>query len=244
MVSACITNDTRKAVDAVEAGRAAVDLTLGAPPNDKAAAANDHHVLSKGMCVNLSWIEPLNAGTIPDSNASIKGDALFSLSQTGAIVTGGARGLGLCVAQSLIEAGSPFVYCVDILPSPAEAEWELVTKVAEEKGAAIEYRRLDITDAVAVGEVFEALYEACPVPIAGFFGAAGIQQMVPALDYAAADFRRVMDVNVTGMWRPAIWCQLTCRNFPHNPSSGAPDGQEADPRQHRDHCIDVGIYRQ
>lgn len=54
MVSASITNDTRKAVDAVEAGRAAVDPTLGAPPHDKGAAANGHHNLSKGMCANLS----------------------------------------------------------------------------------------------------------------------------------------------------------------------------------------------
>jgi len=132
------------------------------------------------------------------SLASVTGDALFSLSHTGSIVTGGARGLGLCVAQSLLEAGSPFVYCVDILPSPAEEEWIQVSKVAEERGATICYRRLDITDAEAVSKVFEEIYEACPIPIAAFFGAAGIQQMVPALDYGAADFRRIMDVNVTG----------------------------------------------
>jgi NAD(P)-dependent dehydrogenase (short-subunit alcohol dehydrogenase family) len=123
---------------------------------------------------------------------------LFSLSQTGSIVTGGARGLGLCVAQSLLEAGSPFVYCVDILPSPAQDDWQSVSRISEERGAVIEYRRLDITDADAVTKVFEEIYDACPIPIAAFFGAAGIQQMVPALDYAAADFRRVMEVNVTG----------------------------------------------
>lgn len=123
---------------------------------------------------------------------------MFALKDTGVIVTGGARGLGLCIAQSLLEAGSPYVYCVDILSEPSSSDWDTATRVAEENGGQIAYRRLDITDQDAVQQVFGEIYDECPIPIAAFFGAAGIQQMIPSLDYPAADFRRVMDVNVTG----------------------------------------------
>lgn len=75
---------------------------------------------------------------------------------------------------------------------------EISLKVCRREGRKNGYRRLDITDAEAVAKVFEEIYEACPMPIAAFFGAAGIQQTVPALDYGATDFRRIMDVNVTG----------------------------------------------
>jgi NAD(P)-dependent dehydrogenase (short-subunit alcohol dehydrogenase family) len=123
---------------------------------------------------------------------------LFSFEHTGVIVTGGARGLGLCMATALLEALAPYVYCLDILPSPVEEEWQLAEQASKSFGGVIEYHQLDITDGPAVTRVMSQLFETCPVPIAAFFGAAGIQQMIPAVDYPAADFRRIMDVNVTG----------------------------------------------
>jgi NAD(P)-dependent dehydrogenase (short-subunit alcohol dehydrogenase family) len=114
------------------------------------------------------------------------------------IVTGGARGLGLCIATSLLEASASYVYCVDILDAPSQEEWATAEKTAEEFGGKILYRQLDITNEQAVQNVFSEIYNECPLPIKGFFGAAGIQQMIPALDYPVADFRRVMEVNVTG----------------------------------------------
>lgn len=130
--------------------------------------------------------------------ASTKTPKLFSLAEQGVIVTGGARGLGLCIATSLLEASASYVYCVDILGEPAEDEWAVAERTAKEHGGKIAYHKLDITDEKAVQTVFAEIYDSCPVPIKGFFGAAGIQQMIPAVDYPAADFRRVMEVNVTG----------------------------------------------
>ncbi|OCF31026.1 short-chain dehydrogenase [Kwoniella heveanensis BCC8398] len=123
---------------------------------------------------------------------------LFSLANQGVIVTGGARGLGLCIATSLLEASAAHVYCVDILPNPVEGEWKVAQDVASKFGGNIEYRQLDITDEEAVGRVFSDIYSSCQYSITGFFGAAGIQQMIPAIDYPLKDFRRVMEVNVTG----------------------------------------------
>jgi hypothetical protein len=130
--------------------------------------------------------------------AQVKSDALFSLANQGIIVTGGARGLGLCVATALLESHASHVYCVDVLDSPSKEEWAIAEKVAAQGGAKIDYRKLDITDEEAVKRVIKGIYDECQYDVSGFFGAAGIQQMVPALDYPAKDFRRIMEVNVTG----------------------------------------------
>jgi NAD(P)-dependent dehydrogenase (short-subunit alcohol dehydrogenase family) len=98
----------------------------------------------------------------------------------------------------LLESHSPHVYCTDILPSPAEAEWKIAQETAEKYGSKVEYRQLDITDEETVDKTFESMYNDCETPIGAFFGAAGIQQQIPALDYPAKDFRRIMEVNVTG----------------------------------------------
>ncbi|WVQ99142.1 hypothetical protein IAU59_006274 [Kwoniella sp. CBS 9459] len=132
------------------------------------------------------------------SLASIDTLRLFSLANQGVIVTGGARGLGLCIATSLLEASAAHVYCVDILPNPVEDEWKIANEVASKFGGKIEYRQLDITDEEAVRRVFSDIYSSCQYTISGFFGAAGIQQMMTAIDYPVNDFRRIMDVNVTG----------------------------------------------
>lgn len=93
------------------------------------------------------------------------------------------------------------MFCLDILPEPDQVEWKRALQTAEKYGGKIEYRKLDITDEDAVDKVFGEVYEICEVPIQGFFGAAGIQQMVKAEEYGAKDFRRIMEVNVTGeLW--------------------------------------------
>lgn len=51
-----------------------------------------------------------------------------------------------------------------------------------------------------VNEAFERIYEEADAEVSGVLAAAGIQQMIPSLEYPAADFRRVMDVNVAGQF--------------------------------------------
>lgn len=147
-------------------------------------AGSHHHK----HCADPS-VEPL---------ASVPSHKLFSLAHTGVIVTGGARGLGLATAIALVESYSPHVFCLDILSNPSEDEWKIAQETAKKYGSKIEYRQLDITDENAVDATFESIYTDCQVPIAAFFGAAGIQQRIPALEYPAKDFRRIMEVNITG----------------------------------------------
>jgi NADP-dependent 3-hydroxy acid dehydrogenase YdfG len=90
---------------------------------------------------------------------------------------------------------------LDILDTPLEAEWQVALRTAKEMGGSISYRQLDITDQAAVQRVIGEIYDECQVEITGFFGAAGIQQMIPALEYPVEQFRKMMDVNVTGELR-------------------------------------------
>lgn len=140
----------------------------------------------------------LNPTASSDSSASLPSLDLFSLSGQGIAITGGARGLGLALAIAILEAKATRVVCLDILPTPDPAEWKRAEQTASKYGGKVEYRQLDITNEEAVRQTFTALYEKGKTPITAVFAAAGIQQMLKAVDYPAKDFRRVMDVNVTG----------------------------------------------
>jgi NAD(P)-dependent dehydrogenase (short-subunit alcohol dehydrogenase family) len=116
------------------------------------------------------------------------------------LVTGGARGLGLAIATALLESNAEVVYCLDVLPSPDKAEWAKAEEVIKKNGKQqrIEYRQLNITDEQAVEETLKGIYDNESTPLSRFFGAAGVQQMLPAVDFPAKDFRRILDINVTG----------------------------------------------
>lgn len=135
---------------------------------------------------------------------------LFSLEGKTIAITGGGRGLGITLALAVVEAGGS-VACLDILDSPAADEWAHLTKVAKAGRRAISYHRCDVTDEAAVETVMEAIAKEAESQGAPFWGAiacAGIQQQIPALEYPAADFDRILRVNVTGVFNT---CKYTAR---------------------------------
>lgn len=177
----------------IEAGKAVVDPTIAS----KAKEGGEYGDKS------LSRPRHLADNFYPaTSHAARSTPALFSLASQGVLITGGARGLGLCIAIALLEADASAVYCLDILPSPDPAEWSKAEALAKQKGAKLAYRQLNITDAAAVEKVIGGIYEENDsndgIKLSRFFGAAGIQLMCPAVDFKEGDFRRVMDINVTG----------------------------------------------
>jgi hypothetical protein len=195
----------------------------------------DLAVASKAKTAGKSLHQPkyLPANIIATSHASRSTPNLFSLSSQGVIITGGARGLGLCVAIALLEADASAVYCLDVLPSPDEVEWPKAENIAKEKGSKIIYRKLDITDSGAVEKVVKGIYEENDseggITMSRFFGAAGIQHMCPAVDMKESDFRRVMDINVTGEVSP---CEdeggADCRHVPYDSSYCERNDKEGD----------------
>ncbi|GJE97088.1 sorbose reductase sou1 [Phanerochaete sordida] len=127
----------------------------------------------------------------------------FSLADRVALVSGGARGLGLEMALALVEAGARAVYCVDIAREPSD-EWRTVRDYAarmQGKGGEgrLEYVTGDTTDQAAMWKIGqdigdrEGRMDAC-------VAAAGVlKSHTDCLEYPAAQFRQVMDVNVNGV---------------------------------------------
>ncbi|GAA6037158.1 hypothetical protein JCM8097_008764 [Rhodosporidiobolus ruineniae] len=142
-------------------------------------------------------------GSIPERDfapgAHQSAPSLFSLAGTTTIITGGARGLGQALAKGCVEAGGS-VACLDILPEPsnAEGEWDEIKRIASKAGASAAYFPADITNEDLMMETFQKIEKLSTGVVRGVIACAGIQQMVPAVEYPLDGFKRILDVNVTG----------------------------------------------
>ncbi|EON64394.1 hypothetical protein W97_03625 [Coniosporium apollinis CBS 100218] len=143
------------------------------------------------------------AADVPESQqtpANAPTNLLFSLSQRTVVITGAGRGLGITLAVAVLEAGGDAV-CLDILPAPSEAEWNVITKIQKASNSQARYYQCDITKEDAVTQTLsEAASEAANrgKPIRGLISCAGVQQMIDAIDYPLNGFRRILEVNVAG----------------------------------------------
>src|SRR2546423_10249847 len=112
-----------------------------------------------------------------------------SHAQRGAIVTGGASGIGLATVECLLAAG----WRVAALDRDAAA-------LAELRGAHGDTVRtgvLDVTDEAAAEAAVKESAEAFG-RLDGLVNSAGIGLDKPVLDTSVAEFRKVLDINVTG----------------------------------------------
>lgn len=107
------------------------------------------------------------------------------------IVTGGARGIGAATARLLVESGAK-VLIADVIDDEGEA-------LAAVLGANAVYRHLDVTsesdwrDAIASAEAEFG-------SVNGLFNNAGILKFAGVAECDPADFRTVIDVNLTGVF--------------------------------------------
>lgn len=141
-----------------------------------------------------------NVPSLATHNSNTQIPALFSLARKTIAITGGGRGLGLTLAFAVLEAGG-HVACLDILPEPSKLEWESLLKVAKQSSTSASYQTCDVTSeaevANAIGKIAQQGDER-GAPLHGMIACAGIQQKVPALEYEASDFERMLRVNVVG----------------------------------------------
>jgi gluconate 5-dehydrogenase len=117
--------------------------------------------------------------------------SLFDLTGRTALVTGSSRGLGRAMAEGLAQAGAAIVLNGSDPERLAAAVDEMTAA-----GYAARAARFDVTDESAVVNAFDTLdREGIAVDI--LVNNAGIQFRRPMLELATADWRRVIDTNLT-----------------------------------------------
>ena len=109
-----------------------------------------------------------------------------------AVVTGGVQGIGYAVTERLVKSGARV--------SIWDRDADLGKKVAQKFGDAVEFREVDQIDDAAVSKVANATEEEFgPIDIlVANAGVAGAN--APVSDYDPAEFRRIIDVNLNGVF--------------------------------------------
>ncbi|KAJ3554087.1 hypothetical protein NPX13_g10712 [Xylaria arbuscula] len=132
-----------------------------------------------------------------EENVGAKRLADFDLEGGVFIVTGGARGLGLCLAEGLVEAGGN-VYCFDRAPEP-DSDWNEAARRADRWGGTLNYRQQDVADTKHLDETIAAIADKHQ-RLDGLIAAAGVQKI---FEYTAEDVEKMMAVNYTGVMMAA-----------------------------------------
>jgi NAD(P)-dependent dehydrogenase (short-subunit alcohol dehydrogenase family) len=109
-----------------------------------------------------------------------------------AVITGGARGIGLAVARSLAAEGAK-IALLDLLDNVTDA----ANQLTEEYGVESLGQRLDVTDQGATIAAFDAVTRQLGVPQV-LLAAAGIEINDDSANVTADEWRKVIDVNLTG----------------------------------------------
>ena len=118
-------------------------------------------------------------------------ERLFSLDGRTALVTGAARGIGLAMARALAQVGA-HVVLNDVRPDGLEQ----AANVLHAEGLSVSTSAFDVTDEQAVTEAVAAIGRAYGLDI--LVNNAAVQQRKPVLEYSAAEWRRIIDTDLTG----------------------------------------------
>jgi gluconate 5-dehydrogenase len=117
---------------------------------------------------------------------------LFDLSGKVAMVTGGTHGIGMTLATGLAKAGAKLV-----INDVSGEKLESAREAYRRDGIDVHTLVLDVTDEQAVEQAIPQIeQEVGPIDI--LVNNAGIIMRVPILDMPASDFRKVLDVDLTG----------------------------------------------
>jgi gluconate 5-dehydrogenase len=117
--------------------------------------------------------------------------SLFDLSGRTALVTGSSRGLGRAIAEGLAKAGARLV-----VNGTDQARVETAVAEFRSAGHAAEGAAFDVTDEAAVVNAFER-FDAKGIAIDILVNNAGIQMRKPLVEFTSAEWRKVIETNLT-----------------------------------------------
>jgi gluconate 5-dehydrogenase len=130
---------------------------------------------------------------------------LFDLTGRSALVTGSSRGIGLALAEGLLEAGARVVvHGRDVETAEASAE-----RLGKATGGETMVSTFDLTDPAAVDAGVARIEQRWGTPDI-LVNNAGIQRRTPFIDFSYADWNELVASNLTsaflvGQRVPAAW---------------------------------------
>ncbi|KAL5355721.1 NAD(P)-binding protein [Aspergillus floccosus] len=125
----------------------------------------------------------------------------FDLADRVYAITGGGRGLGLAMAEALMEAGAK-VYCLDRLDAPHPDFMAAKEHAEENYGGSLEYYKIDVRDDAEVNATFAEI-AAQHKRLDGMIAAAGINHLQSALEHSQVALNEVMQINFNGVFNSA-----------------------------------------
>ena len=125
-------------------------------------------------------------------------------------VTGGLGSLGVALTKTLLQYGAD-VFSMDLAPSASNNIWDAISDVAGETNGRVTYISCDVTSEESVESSFLQAARASRFPIRGLVTCAGISGRRPAIKYPLDEFRKIMDINVTG----TFLCARTAARIMH-----------------------------
>lgn len=134
------------------------------------------------------------AGPLPQTQAAGGIRSLYDLTGRSALVTGGSRGLGLAIAQTLARAGARVAIVA------RRREWlDPAAQQLAEAGFEPLAVAADVADPEQVADLVARVERWCG-RLDIVVSAAGVSWGAPSLEMPVEQFRRVLDVNVTGTY--------------------------------------------
>jgi 2-dehydro-3-deoxy-L-rhamnonate dehydrogenase (NAD+) len=141
-----------------------------------------------------------------------------------AVITGGAQGIGLSVAQRLLSGGAQ-VSLWDADPAALAAAQEALT------GQTVHTVQVNVTDLAQVEAAVARTESACG-PIAMLVHSAGIAGAnAPVVDYSPTEWQKVIDINLNGTFQVnrAVVAGMITRNYGRIVNIASIAGKEGNP---------------
>ncbi len=150
------------------------------------------------------YVARLARVTWPAAAAECAPSPALAASPGAILITGGTAGLGLQLAQWLVEQGSRQLVLLSRRP-PAAAAAQAIAAL-EQQGATVLVKQADVANADQLAEVLAEIQQKLP-PLRGVIHAAGVLDDRPLLAQDWPSFAKVMAPKISGAWNLHVLTQ-------------------------------------